>query len=367
MDTILFYGIIAILCATLQSLGIWRHGLLFGFLITTTLLAIHYDFGTDYWAYYDWFEESLSMPFPNSFADFLNMSRDPGWDLLNLLFGKFFGQYGFFVMVACLSIVEGVCYYIFINKYVPQKWFWFAMAIYVFNNTFFVLTFSMMRQSFVMALLLLCFICIQEQKIILPLVIILLISTIHNSVLLFLPFVFVSLIPIDNQKALSFIILVLWLFFLIVSSILEPMLSHFASLTETFARYVETYSESSEMTYGLGYLLRILPFFYLLYGLFNNQFEKQDIPMILVWSVTIILTPFCMIIPLFSRLLFYFELAGFVVFPRLFSICRLTPIKLLLVISVLLFVTYTLYGSFYNPESVYFDSYLKFHTIFEVI
>ena len=40
MDTILFWGIIAILCAILQSLGIWKYGLAGGFLITMTLLAI---------------------------------------------------------------------------------------------------------------------------------------------------------------------------------------------------------------------------------------------------------------------------------------------------------------------------------------
>lgn len=367
MDTILFWGIIAIICASLQSIGVWRYGLFCGFLITTTLLAIHYDFGTDYWAYFDWYEESLSTPIPNSIAEFLEINRDPGWDLLNILFGRIFGEDGFFIMVAVLSIIEGLCYYTFIKKCVPSQWYWLAMTMYILNNHLFILTFSMMRQSLVMAILLICFIWIEQKKVILPTLTILLASTIHNSILICLPIIFLSYIPMNNQKPLAIILTILWIVLLLASTLLESILTQIASLTEIFERYVETYTEDSEMTFGLGYLLRLLPFFCLIWGLFTNKFTKEDIPILLIWSLTIILTPFGRIIPLFARLLFYFELAGLVAIPKLITVFNSKLVTLLLIFSTLLLFAYALNDSFYSPTSVYYDTYLNYHTIFEII
>lgn len=367
MNIVLAFSIIAIFCALLNSMGIWKHGLLSGFIITTGLLALHYDYGNDYMVYFDWFIESLYTPLPNSIDAFLEISRDPGWDLLNIIFGRFFGENGFFIMVAILSIIESICFYTFIKKYVPTNWYWFAMAMYTLNNHFFILTFSMMRQSLVMALLLLCFIWIQDKKIILPLTVILLLSTVHNSVLLCLPLVFLSLLPFKNQKIWAIALLILLFVFLIASSILEPILARFAGLTEAFARYVETYTDNSEMTFGLGYLLRLLPFGYLLYGLYTNQFSKEDMPILLIWSLSIILMPFGTIIPIFGRLLFYFELAGLAVFPKIITISKVIPIRCILALSILLLLVVALYESFYKQTSVYYDHYLNFHTIFKVI
>lgn len=368
MDVVLLWGVIAIFCAVFQSFGIWKYGLACGFMITTTLLAIHYDFGNDYWSYYDWFEESLYTPLPNTIATFLELSRDPGWDLLNIIFGRIFGENGFFIMVSILSIIECICYYTFIKKCVPTSWYWFAMTLYILNNHFFILTFSMMRQSLVMALLLLCFMWIQDKKIIRSFIIILLLSTIHNSVLLCLPLVFLPLFPFNNQKIWAIVLLTLLFIFIIASSILEPILSRFADLSEDFNRYIETYTDDdNNMTFGLGYILRLLPFFYLLYGLYTNQFSKEYISILIIWSLSIILIPFGTIIPMFGRLLFYFELAGLAALPKIINIAKTIPVKCVLALSILLLIVIALYESFYKPNSVYYDYYLNFYTIFEVI
>ena len=367
MDTVIFWGVIAILCARLQSIGLLRNGLFFGFAITTTLLDIHYDFGSDYMAYLDWFEESLGGPIPNSISKFMETSRDPGWDVLNILFGKLFGKNGFYIMVAVLSIIEGLCYYIFIKKFVPTSWYWFAMALYVLNNHFFILTFSMMRQSLVMALLLPCFMLIQQKKIIAPLLIIFILSTIHNSVLLCLPLLAIPFIPIHDKRFIAITLTVLWLLFLIASNILEPILLKFATISESFERYVDVYSKESDMTFGLGYALRLIPFLYMLFGLFTNRFEDKDIPFILIWSLTIILTPFGTIIPLFGRLLFYFELVELVILPKMYATISLRPIRYGMIFISLILVIYTVRTSFYLPTSVYYDSFFHFQTIYDVI
>ena len=368
MDTIIFWGFIAILCAILQSIGIWKHGLFLGFAITTTLLAIHYDFGNDYWAYYDWFEESLHTPLPNSIVDFIEISRDPGWDLLNIIFGRCFGENGFFIMVAILSIIEGICYYIFIKECVPTSWYWFAMALYILNSHLFLLSFSMMRQSLVMAALLLCFMWMRNKKVFLSVIVVLLLSTIHNSVILCLPLIFLSVFPFKNPKIWAITLLILLFVFLISSSILEPILTRFAELTDSFARYIETYTDDDKnMTFGFGYLLRLLPFFFLLYGLYTDQFSKEDIPILIIWSLSIILIPFGSIIPMFGRLLFYFEIAGLAALPKIINIAKMIPTRCVLILSIYLLILIALYESFYEPTSVYYDHFLNFHTIFEVL
>lgn len=367
MNTILIGGLFAILFAILQSLGIWRHGLFIGFGITTALLAIHYNFGNDYWAYYDWYEDAMTTPLSNSIYDFLEISRDPGWDLLNLLFSKLFGTNGFFIMVSFLSLIEGLCYYMFIKKFVPKQWYWFAMALYVLNNHFFILTFSMMRQALVMALLLPCFTLIKQKKIITTLIIILLLSTIHNSVLLCLPLVVIPFIPISNKKLIAIVLIVLWLVLLLATNILDSILKQIASFTYSFGRYIDIYSKDSNMTYGIGYLLRLIPFIYMIYGLFTNRFEDKDIPFMLIWSLTIILIPFGTIIPIFARLLFYFELVELAVLPKLYSSIHFKPIRYALIISSLILIIYSLHLSFYTPSSVYYEPYLEFNTIFDII
>lgn len=367
MDTILLWGTLAIFCALLESIGLWRYGLTVGFFITTTLLAIHYDFGSDYWAYYDWYHESTSMPIPNSISEFVEMSRDPGWDILNILFGRLFGAYGFFIMVAILSVIEGFCYYTFIKKHVPSKWYWLGMALYVLNNHFFILTFSMMRQSLVMALLLPCFTLIQQKKIITPLIIVLILSTIHNSVLLCIPLLAIPLLPVNNQKLIGITLVILWLFFLLASQYLEPILKQVASITSAFDRYVYVYTKESNMTFGLGYILRILPFGYMIFGLLSSRFDDTYIPFMLIWSLAIILIPFGTIVPLFARLLFYFELAELAIIPILYSNIQYKTVKYVMVHASIAYSAYSLYTSFYLSTSVYYESFLIFRTIFEVI
>lgn len=367
MDIVLFCGVVAIFFAVLQSVWGWKYGLFCGFFITTLLLAIHYDYGNDYWAYYNWFSDSLSISMPKSLSEFLTISRDPGWDILNLLFGKIFGKNGFFLMVAILSVIESWCYYVFIIRCVQPKWYWLAMAIYILNNHLFILSFSMMRQSLVMAILLICYIWIQERKIFLPILVILLLSTIHNSVILCVPIVFVSYLPVKNQQLWAICLVCLWLLLLVVSSILEPILLQFAALSELLAHYVETYSGEGEMTFGFGYLLRVLPFFFLLYVLFTSKFEEDSLPLVLIWSLSIILIPFGAVIPLFGRLLFYFELLGLAVFPKIIICSKNILVRIILVISIIIFPLQQLKNAFYDPSSVYYDSFLNFRTIFEAL
>ena len=224
-----------------------------------------------------------------------------------------------------------------------------------------------MRQSLVMALLLPCFTLIQQKKIITPLIIVLILSTIHNSVLLCIPLLAIPLLPVNNQKLIGITLVILWLFFLLASQYLEPILKQVASITSAFDRYVYVYTKESNMTFGLGYILRILPFGYMIFGLLSSRFDDTYIPFMLIWSLAIILIPFGTIVPLFARLLFYFELAELAIIPILYSNIQYKTVKYVMVLASIAYSAYSLYTSFYLSTSVYYESFLIFRTIFEVI
>ena len=366
MNIVLTFSIIAILCTILNSTGVWKYGLLIGFIITTSLLAIHYDYGNDYMAYLDWFESSSTMHLPNSFSEFQELSRAPGWDLLNLLFFKLFGGNGFFAMVAFISIIEGICYYTFIKTNVPVKWYWLAMATYILNVNFFMLSFSMMRQSLVMAILLVCFIWIQHKKIILPLLVMVLLSTIHQSILICIPLVLISYNNILSQKKWSVFLFGCWSLFLLMSSILEPIIQQFTITTQLFTEYLETYAEQNDISYGLGYILALFPFFIILFLLFNNKIAKEHMFLIITWSTSIILIPFCSVAPLIERIIIYFELTTIAIYPAILTYIKSPYLRISLLFIFLLLFCFSFYQNFYNPDSVYYQSYLKFTTIFHL-
>lgn len=365
MDTVLIFGLLAVLCAILNSVGIWKHGLLAGFAITTTLLAIHYNFGNDYMVYLDWFEENLYGALPRNLTEFKNSSRAPGWDVLNFLFGRMFGESGFFVMVAVLSLFEGWAYYFFIKKYVPVHWYWFAMTIYVLNNHFFVLTFSMMRQSLVMAVFLIAMHYIHQKKIIVPVILLLLASTIHTSVLICIPLVFIQFIPAHGNRAMAIICSCLLVLFLASSSLLQNVAAKFNAIG-AFAEYMDTYSDFGETaTLGFGYLLKLLPFFIAMVGLWRNTCGEYN-DFVYVWAFSVILLPFNTLFPLFGRMVMYFELPALCVFPLLCgSVLRTKPVQIGLTLCIIVLYAYALKLSFFTPTSIYYDSFLTFQTIFQ--
>ncbi len=364
MDTVLIFGLLAVLCAILNSVGVWKRGLLAGFAITTTLLAIHYNFGNDYATYLEWFEEDLYTNLPHSLAEFKEMGHAPGWTILNFLFGQLFGESGFFVLVAALSIFEGWAYYFFIKQYVPVQWYWFAMTIYVLNNHFFILTFSMMRQSFVMAVFLIALHYIHQKKILIPAILILLAAPIHYSVLICIPLVFIQFIPARASRAMAIICSCLLVLFLASSSLLQSITDKFNAIA-IFANYMDTYSDFGEAAaFGLGYLVKLLPFGIAMIGLWNNTFDEYN-DFVYIWAFSVILLPFGTLFPIFSRIIMYFELPSLCVFPLLCSsVLRSKPIKIMLILSIIILYAHALKTTFFMTDSVFYDAFQTFQTIF---
>ena len=136
--TVAFVGVIAMFFASLPRKS-FKYGLEVAWIIIGIFLAIRYDFGNDYLGYLDGFN------YINSWATFQiyeEMHAEPGWQLLCYLFRPL----GFFAMVAVLTLFECYVIYRLIKAYVPERYYWLSIFLYVFTPSMMLIGASMMRQ-----------------------------------------------------------------------------------------------------------------------------------------------------------------------------------------------------------------------------
>ena len=157
------------------------------FFLVTILQVIHYDYGTDYMGYL-----ADHMLYNKSWKRLLYLRRighgafkDMGWVLIQRFFP---GEYGFFLFVGIISIIQNYIYYVLIKNYVGRKDRWKAMAIYLFMTSCYVLNFSAIRQGFAVALCVGAILLASKNKLWLAIVITLVAASIHVSAIVFFAF-----------------------------------------------------------------------------------------------------------------------------------------------------------------------------------
>ncbi|MBR1929681.1 MAG: EpsG family protein [Paludibacteraceae bacterium] len=368
MIVVVLISILALVFTILQSLGIWKHGMAYGFMLTTFLLMIHYQYGNDYNTYYDWFlyiadsnlgwKEIFS---PDTF------SKDPGWFIISWLFSLPFGRSGFFMMVAVLSIIEGMIYYKFIERYVPENWYWLGMFVYLFHVCLYLLTFSMMRQSLAMALGLWAYTYIKDKKIVKSLLLLFLCLTIHKSSIVLLPFVFMAYLPKEKGKLIAIVLTVFLVLFLFVGRLTENIMGYLM-LIEALSDYGSTYGHvDTNINFGLGYVVKLLTMYCaFLYYIIHNNTKDSDSDIIIMATVGILILPFEGVITLMSRINFYFQMFYVAAIPLTY---RYIPNQVIRIICIAAYIMFDIYGYylFWAPKSVFYEGYLHFDTVFSTL
>ena len=117
MYVVIFISLVCLFLTYLDSIGKFRKGLSFSFVLLGFLAAIHYDYGNDYMPYYELYSQLTYYPFDyKSIID--GDYKDYGWAFLCYIF-KPLG--GFFTMVAVLSIIQNYIVYKFIKREVKVQ------------------------------------------------------------------------------------------------------------------------------------------------------------------------------------------------------------------------------------------------------
>lgn len=335
----------------------------------TLLQMIHYDYGSDYMGYLD---DHLTY-YHKSFKEFLYLHsiesgsfKDMGWAVI----GHFFpGKTGFFILVALLSLVQNIIYYKLIKEYVEPRLRWRALAIYLLGTSYYVLNFSSLRQGFVVAIAVYAIMLSCKDKIKYAIVLVLLAATIHGSVIVMLPFLFLSKFKLKDGKFLGNIIVcatfILFISKPIVSRFYTAIMKYVPILERRYRNYAIS-MKATDSSVGIGFFLNLVMYLIILYFIYRKftEFPKEYRIFMLLAVVSLTVVPFQLnITGLMSRIGTYFAVFEIIVVPTLYSRIKDKYIRLG-VHSIYIFMKLYAYYSFFFLTEWSAKSYRNFHTIF---
>lgn len=363
MLTILLISIIALFLTILDSLKLLEKGLLYAFILTTVIAAIRYDYGNDYMPYYDdylRYNNYYIQDIINGYVEF----KEPGWSIFCILF-SIFGQYGFFAMVAVISILCNWIYYRFIIENVQRRYYWLALFIYLFTFDMYVLQMSMIRQGIAISLFVYSYHFIKRRKLLIPILLCVLAYTFHRSSIIYFPFILLSLFKWDIYgKSFSWILLGAFVIFFIGNSITERLFGNLLTLEEMsiYERY--TLAEGNKI--GVRRILEFIPFFVSLYYLAQKNTDKKGQKyMVMLSTIATILYPFTMIAHMALRLTYYFSIYYIATIPITYFNIKDKVLRYGLLSIFMLITLYLYYTTYKSP--VYVDAFSKYQTIFSVL
>ena len=336
------------------------------FVLVTIIACVHYNFGTDYPTYYEIFLRVNQSYDISSLSFASDLYVEPGWAFINYIFSLFGVPLGFFLMVAVLSIIQNAIYYKLIKNYVTSNFRWFAMAIYLFSSTLYILNFSMMRQGFAVSLVAMALMFLCEKRFVLSILMNVFAALIHTSALIFLPFLLIRKLKLHNTTFILFILWSLFFVFLLLSPVVASVLTYFMHLS-FFSGYLG-YINYGTSSLGLGFILQSVPYLLITYMLINkrNYFSYNIVLMATLMFVAFVMTPFVVNISLLGRVFYYFTVFSVVVIPNFYLKCNLGIIKYF-AIFIYFFMLVFDYLDFFDPSHWSYEGYKTFNTIFEAL
>lgn len=344
-------GVLCVILAYLSKFRNTRWGLKGAFFLIFIFLAFRYDFGNDYRAYFYNFIDINRYNNIDFFDEYFH--AEVGWIILNRLFGAF----GFFAMIAMLALFNSIVYYRFFNRYLPVKYRWFAMFIYIFDPGFMLLHATAIRQSVAISIFVIALDFLYKKKAIQYFALIGLASVFHTSAIILLPAYLLNFFnwKINKINATIFILIFLSLFFMPVSFM--PFLNDFIS--NYFERY-ESYQSAGVVGSGLGVAFLFVLFIVVLYYA-PFQEKRRD----LVFKITIIgfmFIPLSLLIQLIGRIGMYFAPATMITYPIILTNIDKYKNKLIFAGSLIFMTLYTFIQFFYSE--LWRDAFGTYHTIF---
>lgn len=362
MFIVILTSIIALFLTYLDAKRMLPHGMRLGFILVTILACIHYDYGNDYMAYHELYYEITQTPF--SWDNIFNgrFHHDSGWVLLNYMFEYFGGFYG---MICFLSIIQNIIIYKFIKYEVPSRFYPYAFFVYLINTSFYLMSFSMLRQWLVVCIFLASWFLIKNRNWFWALLILCVSSTIHGSAVILIPFSFWGFISFKRGWMVAILILALFGVLLFYSDWVNQLLNIFLSM-DSFELYAERYGETSEVNkLGLGFYILMIPFIVSLSYLIKKEATQQGKALVTLATVGYLLIPFTQIIPTIGRISTYFAVLNIAAIPIVYGSIRNPIVRLFLTLIFLLITIYDYLLFFSSP--IWVAKYGTFKSIFSII
>ncbi len=263
--------------------------------------------GTDFNSYLRFYNYILA----HGKIGFFFKSHEIGWDYFNLSFGKLGVPAGVF-----FGLISGITWFFFIKGSYRFQFLLPLMFFFVISSGFFFWTFNGLRQSIAIMIFFYSIRFLMEKDLLRYTLWISIASLFHTSIIIMLPFYFITKIKF-NQKliALLYIISIFlagngW--FMSKMSDLIILIGSKIDMLSLYVHYLETgtYTIDEERTRsGLGVLLRIVTTVYILY---KSNHVLQEQPKLRVYYILFfigaILGNLFSSVELIGRILHYFNI-----------------------------------------------------------
>lgn len=346
-------GAISVLFSWLARFKNTQFGLWVSFASIFLFLALRYNFGNDYQAYLDRFIEI------NSYSGFNILDKTINQELGWILLCRIFKPIGFFGMTAVIAAFNCFVYFQFIKRYVPIRYYWLAVFLYVFSPGFMLIHSSAMRQSLAINLFLLSLPYLIKKKALGYFLFIGLASLFHFSALILAPVYLIGLFNFRIKISAGIALLSIFIFLFIYGKIFLPYIERIVS--EKIVSYeVYVHSGGAELTTGLGVLFLAL---LLLLTVYYDRFQQGDRALLFKLNIlNLMFVPLGLIIMMLGRIGMYFAPASIAVLPIIVSTSRNRLTKIAVSTALICFTLYGFYQFFQSP--IWRDAFMTYHTIF---
>lgn len=344
-------GILSVFFAFLARYKNIQFGLKISFSLVFMFLALRYNFGNDYKEYLQNFISVNKVLQINYFNNQFHF--EPGW----LFLCRSFKPLGFFAMTAVLALFNCIIYYRFIKKFVPIKYYWLAVFLYMFSPGFMLTHSSAMRQSIAIALFIFSIDFLYKKDAVRYFCCIGIAWLFHTSALILLPVYFLGFLNWKINRMAKQIIISIFISLFIFISFIGPYLNQFIS--NYFEQY-DIYQDPGIIGTGLGVIYLSMLFVLILY--YEGFQNKKTALIFKIAIISFIFIPLSLPIQLIGRMGMYFAPATIIVYPIIQIHLKKNVYKTAFIVS-LLFMTIYSYIQFFQSD-VWRSAFGTYHTIF---
>lgn len=293
--------------------------------------------GPDTYAYYMQFLQVEDMPLSAVWKNLIDyyvngIGKDAGFPVLLKLFQYIFPSFRFFLIIVAIVFYSGAAYIIRTNTQTITQAF---LSVVLFITLFQVYAFSAIRQDLALGCVMWSYKCIKERHLVLFVCLIFLASTVHKSVLIFLPYYWIA--TLKNVKTL-----------LLIAIITIPLLFVFS---RQFTGYLVEFSDSEQYAYylmeekdaGTPAFTALLFCCFVLYIFMVGTFNRH-IPQHYLFTNTIFITlglaPITWVVPELMRVLLYFSCFLPIIMAKALTLIPDNALRRYAVVGYVVVVTY---------------------------
>lgn len=351
MITVILIGTISVLITYFSRFKEYKYGLELAFVVITMFLALRYNYGNDYKEYHSMFNSFNAYGSIN--YTFESYEIEPGWKLLNRLFKPF----GFYSMVAAITIFQCLVYYKLIKNNVPTEWQWFAVFLFVFSPEIMLTQASMMRQALAISIFVLAIDFIYKKKIIQFLISILVGYTFHQSFIILLPLILFGFLNFKITKFWFIIGIAVFFSSFIFQNYYKASLN--SIIMTYFSKYDIYLGIKENIKSGIGIIIQFI--FFIIILITGSKQTGKNALYIKLLALGFMIIPISLIVQLVGRISLYLTITLLVGYPMIANSIKNKEIKYSFVCVV---IAWTLFGFFsFLHSDIWSKSFERYQTI----